>query len=266
MLVLPTMRLRQFLSWHAVSFCAILAAGCACAAAQQTQPAGPQPAGPQPSRRVLLDRVVALVNNQAILASDVETAMRLSVLEPRAQNEAPDARSTLNRLISRNLIQQQIRHEEEASATPTEEEVQARIAEAREKLPACVAANCSSDQGWKAFLAKNRITPDEVETYMRLRLEFLSFIETRFRQGIHIAPEEIESYYKTTLLPEYPAGQTAPTLDSVSKRIEEVLLQEQVNKLFSAWLDNLRKQGDVQILDPSLEMPAVQASQGGGNE
>jgi len=220
-----------------------------------------------PATRVLLDRVVAVVNNRAILASDMDRAMRLSVLEPRTNNEAPDRRSTLDRLISRSLIQQQMDHEEEEAQAPTNDQVQARILELRSQLPACTRSNCVTDDGWHSFLAANRITIPEVESYLRLRLQFLGFIESRFRSGIHISPEEIQAYYTTTLLPQYPKDQKPPALDSVSQRIQEVLLQEQVNKLFSAWLDNLRKQGDVQIVDPTLEMPANQASQsGGGNE
>jgi hypothetical protein len=224
-------------------------------AKQETRPA-----------RVMLDRVVAVVNNRAILASDVERAMRLSVLEPRRNDETPDPRSTLDRLISRSLIQQQMGHEEELAEAPTDDDVQARIAEIRKELPACVRANCATDEGWKAFLAANKLTIGEVESYLRLRLQFLGFIENRFRSGIHISQEEIQSYYTNTLLPQYAKDQKPPALESVSQRIEEILLQDQVNKLFSAWLDNLRKQGDVQILDPSLEMPANQANAGGGSE
>jgi hypothetical protein len=133
----------------------------------------------------------------------------------------------------------------------------------RKQLPACVQFKCDSEEGWKSFLASNHLTKAEVEAYTRLRMELLAFIENRFRQGVRISPEEIESYYTGTLLPQYPQGQTAPALESVSHRIEEILLQEQVSKLFSAWLDNLRKQGDVQILDPALEIPGSQAGQGG---
>ena len=234
---------------------ALLCGACLCARAQDAK-----------STRVLLDRVVAVVNNRAILASDVEQAMRLSILEPRRSGEVPDARSTLDRLISRSLIQQQMGHEEELADAPTNNDVQGRIAELRKELPACVRANCASDEGWTAFLAANKLTIGQVETYLRMRLQFLSFIENRFRSGIHIPPEEIQAYYTNTLLPQYAKVQKPPALEAVSQRIEEILLQEQVNKLFSAWLDNLRKQGDVQILDPSLEMPASRASNGGDNE
>jgi hypothetical protein len=96
---------------------------------------------------------------------------------------------------------------------------------------------------------------------MRLRLEILRFIETRFRQGIRISQQEIEAYYRNTLLPQYKPGSKIPPLEAVSARIEEILLQQQVNALFSAWLENLRKQGDVEILDPALEAPVTD---GGG--
>ena len=251
--VAGTMRLKRRTRWRVLAASAVLAAGCMSGRTQPSDSPG----------RVLLDRVVAVVNNNAILASDVEREMRLSVLEPRRRNETPDRKSTLNRLISRNLIQQQIRREEEAAATPSDDDVRARIHDLRTELPACVQANCASDEGWKAFLAANRLTTDQVERYVHLRLEFLSFIETRFRQGVHITPEEIEAYYRNTLLPQYPKDQTPPTVESVSERIQEILLQEQVSKLFSAWLDNLRRQGDVQVLDPSLEMAGVENGDSG---
>jgi hypothetical protein len=46
-----------------------------------------------------------------------------------------------------------------------------------------------------------------------------------------------------------------PTLDKVSPRIEEILLQQKVNLLFDDWLTNLHKQGEVEVLEPELESP-----------
>ena len=51
-----------------------------------------------------------------------------------------------------------------------------------------------------------------------------------------------------------------PPLSDVAPRIEEILLEQQVTVLFDTWLDNLRKQGDVEILDPALETPVKSAS------
>ena len=88
----------------------------------------------------------------------------------------------------------------------------------------------------------------------------MSFIEQRFRQGIQISPQQIESYYHDILLPQYAPGESVPPLDQVAPRIQEILLEKQVNVLFDAWLTNLRSQGDVEVLDPSLESAAAQNS------
>jgi hypothetical protein len=101
---------------------------------------------------------------------------------------------------------------------------------------------------------------------VRYRTEILRFIEQRFRQGIRIAPEEIAAYYRTTLAPQYAEGEAIPPLEKVSPRIEEILLEQQVNVLFDDWLKNLRKQGDVKVLDPALETPETATEVGKGDK
>ncbi|MGA2807175.1 MAG: peptidylprolyl isomerase [Terracidiphilus sp.] len=218
------------------------------------------------TQAVVLDQVVAVVNNQAILASDVEEEIRLAVLDPgRGGLGVLTRKRALQQLISRALIQQQIRQEDTQAAEPSQVEIDARVAEIRKELPACVHRNCASDEGWNAFLGAHDLTPERVDTYLRYRIQILRFIEQRFRQGIRISPKEIETYYHDTLLPQYAAGETIPALDKVAPRIEEILLQQQVNELFDDWLRNLRKQGDVEILDPALEPPENQGGTGEGD-
>jgi hypothetical protein len=234
---------------------AATASGLAQTAAQDTAPDS------RPAKAAVLDRVVAVVNNQAILASDVDDEMRLTVLDPgRGELASLTPKIALEQLISRALIQQQIHQEDAEAAEPPQAEVDARLAEIRKEVPACVRFNCVSDEGWKAFLAAHELTAERVDTYLRYRLQILRFIEQRFRQGIRIAPEDIKTYYHQTLLPQYAAGDAIPPLETVSPRIEEILLERQVNVLFDDWLKNLRKQGDVEVLDPAL---ATAETQGG---
>jgi peptidyl-prolyl cis-trans isomerase SurA len=203
---------------------------------------------------VVLDRVIAVVNNRAILASELDDEMRVSILEPTSGERGRETpQDALQRLIARTLIRQQIHEEEEQSLAPTEDQVSTRLSELRKRLPVCVHANCASDAGWNAFLANHNLTQERVATYLRNRIEILKFIEIRFRQGSHISTEQIETYYRDTLLPQYPPGEPVPALKQVSPRIEEILLQQQVSGLFNDWLDNLRKQGDIEVLDPSLQ-------------
>jgi hypothetical protein len=214
---------------------------------------------------VVLDRAVAVVNKHVILASDLDDEIRLSVLEPNQGGSELTPQRALEQLISQSLIEQQIRQEELKTVEPTQEDVDARVVELRKELPACVRQNCATDPGWNAFLAVHGLTPHRVETYVRYQLEILNFIEQRFRQGIQISQPQIEDYYHNTLLPQYKAGEAAPPLDQVAPRIQEILLEQQVNVLFDNWLANLRQQGDVEILDPALESAQTQNAPQGAN-
>lgn len=251
---------------------AISTAACTLAlAVPASAPAKTQAPDPQPAREaepaaqgpVILDRVVAVVNRHVILASDLDDEIRLSVLDPSLVGQGNlTRRRALEQLISRALIDQQIRQEDAQAAEPTAEEVDARLSEIRRELPACVHQNCATDDGWKAFLAAHGLTTERVDAYLRYRLEILRFIELRFRQDIRISPQEIAAYYNGTLVPQYAPGESVPSLDKVSPRIEEILLEQRVNVMFDEWLTNLRKQGDVEILDPALETPDAQPGAG----
>lgn len=222
---------------------------------------------PQATATVTLDRVVAVVNHQAILSSDIEDELQLSVLDPsRAGLGELKPQRALQQLISRKLIEQQIRQDDIQAAEPSAEEVAARLREIQTELPICVRSNCGTESGWKAFLASHDLTPERVQSYLRNRLEVLRFIEVRFRQGIRISPEEIENYYREKLMPLYSPGQAIPPLDKVSPRIQEILLQQQVNILFDSWLENLRKQGEVEVVDPTLETAETSHLKGAGTE
>ena len=87
-------------------------------------------------------------------------------------------------------------------------------------------------------------------------MEVLRFIEQRFRTGIKITPEEIQAYYTKTMLPEYARQNTkAPPLDTLSDRIQEVLLEQRVSGMLGDWLKSLRAQVSVVVLHASEEAP-----------
>jgi len=252
----PTVRVgRRFCTCALILI--LMAIGASRSASQAAQSTA-QPEGANAAAPVVLDRVVAVVNNHAILLSDVQDEIRLSVLDPgRAGEGQLTEQHALEELISRALIEQQIRQEDLRAIEPSQQEVDSRLEELRRQLPACIRQNCATDAGWKAFLRSHGLTAERVEAYARYRVEILRFIEERFRQGIQISQQQIEDYYHKTLLPQYAPGELVPPLDQVASRIQEILLEQQVNVLFDSWLDNLRQQGDVEVIDPSLA-PALE--------
>lgn len=254
--------------------CALIAFLIAIGAAHgvsQTPQSTAQSDGSNSAAPIVLDRVVAVVNNHAILLSDVQDEIRLSVLDPgrRVGEGQLTEQHALDELISRALIEQQIRQEDLRAIEPSQQEVDDRLEELRKQLPACIRQNCATDEGWKAFLQSHGLTAERVEAYARYRIEILRFIEERFRQGIQISQQQIEDYYRKTLLPQYAPGEAVPPLDQVASRIQEILLEQQVNVLFDNWLNNLRQQGDVEVLDaklaPALEHPSAPGESGAGD-
>jgi peptidyl-prolyl cis-trans isomerase SurA len=199
---------------------------------------------------VVLDHVVAVINGSVILESDVKEEMEYAVLQPFAVSAARNTpKRALQRLIDRDLILQQMKTAEPVTP-PTPEELQQRIAELRQIIPECVKYHCETDAGWQTFLKAKGLTEKEVEAHWRQRLMILSFIQSRFGSGVRIAPAEIADYYHKTLVPQLH-GQTPPSLSSVSSRIEEILLQQRVSSLLLEWLQSLKSEGSVSILDPA---------------
>jgi len=212
-----------------------------------------------PRTGVVVDHVVAVVNNSVILYSDMDRELHFGVLDPNQVGKyQPSPARALERLISRTLIEQQIVDQMKSAPTADEKvdadrELAARVLELRKVLPACERRSCQTDAGWKAFLAEQGLSIDDVESYLRKQINVLAFIEQRFRQGIRIAPAEIETFYRETLLPQYKDRNKAPSLESVAPRIQEVLLEQQVNVLLDDWLASLRKEGEIEVLDPAFE-------------
>lgn len=221
---------------------------------------------------VVLDRVIAVINGDVLLESDVQDEMHFAALQPYS---VPPGENTqlraAQRLVNRTLILQQMNDPQQTIKIPqpSEQEVQQRIDELRKQIPACKRYHCETPEGWHDFLASNGFTEEQVDARWRQRLRILQFTEERFRSGIRVSRPEVEAYYQKNLLPQFEKEKvTPPPLDSIVSRIEEILLQEKVNVLLQDWLKTLRDQGNVLVLDPAYGQsnPTGSDSRGGSSE
>ena len=211
---------------------------------------GMQSAAPLPPGAVVLDHVVAVINGSVILESDVQEEIRYGVLQPFSVDSARNTpQRALQRLIDRALILQQLQATQSVTP-PTPEEVQQRLKELRAVIPECAQYPCRTEAGWQAFLKTRGLTEQEVEKHWTERMTILSFIQSRFGSGVRITSHEIADYYNKTLVPQLH-GQKPPSLASVSDRIQEILLQQRVSSLLLEWLQSLKNEGSVSILDPA---------------
>jgi peptidyl-prolyl cis-trans isomerase SurA len=201
---------------------------------------------------VVLDHVIAVINGSVILQSDVDEEMGYAVLQPFSVNGARNTpRGALQRLIDRDLILQQMQFAQTVAA-PTPEQVEQSITELRGLIPECAQYHCKTEAGWQTFLQAKGLTEKEVEARWSQRMLILSFIQSRFGAGVRISPAEIADYYNKTLVPEFHGKVSKPpALATVSARIEEILLQQRVSSLLLEWLQSLKSEGSVSILDPA---------------
>lgn len=211
-----------------------------------------QPQSASQAQTVVLDRVVAVVDQTAILASDVDEEMRFAALQPGtapASDNTPER--ALDRLIDRALIDEQ-RVLQPGLVEVSPGEVDQALASLRQQIPGCASAHCNTPAGWKAFLAAHHLTEQEVEQRVRERLAILKFIDLRFGAAVRVSNADVRQYYDQTLRPELKRrGLAAPDLKSVAPKIREVLRQQRISTMMDQWLSTLRGQGDVRILDPN---------------
>jgi peptidyl-prolyl cis-trans isomerase SurA len=221
-------------------------------AAAAVSPVATIPPAQIPKGAVVLDHVVAVINGSVILQSDVNEEMSYAVLQPFSIDSSRNTpQRALQRLIDRDLILQQMQTAETVTP-PTPEEVQQRLTELRGVIPECASYHCQTDAGWQDFLSAKGMTEKEVEAHWSQRMLILSFIQSRFGSGVRITPAEIAAYYNKTLVPQFHDKPVKPPpLSAVSSRVEEILLQQRVSSLLLEWLQSLKSEGSVSILDPA---------------
>lgn len=210
---------------------------------------------PGDGQGTVLDRVVAVVNGDLILESDVDEETRFEEIQPyRTTDENHSREATVRRLIDRLLILQQAELEPETAIS--DKELDAQLMTLRKDIPECKQYHCETDAGWEKYINAHGFTVEEFRKRWRERMELLRFIEVRFRNGIQISDDDVKNYYDKTMLPEYAERHmTPPKLETISPRIEEVLLQQQVGNLLRDWLTSLRAQGRVRIMRPGEVAP-----------
>ena len=132
-----------------------------------------------------VDRVVAIVNGQLILDSDVDRERRFAALLPYGEASGPYNReAAIERLINRDLILQQV--ELQPGDVITVQAARKDLDALRKSIPACERYHCETEEGWKQFLATEGFTDERLTELWRQRMEVLAFIELRFRMGVRV--------------------------------------------------------------------------------
>lgn len=201
----------------------------------------------------VIDRIVASVNGHVILASEVDEAVSYQAFaDNRACNLiVPDQhKAALDRLIDQELIREEVHGSDYEPASPAE--VDSRIADLR-KLHADVA-----DEGsWLRALDGCGLTSAELREQVTGELNSWKAVETRLRPNVAIDSRSVERYYQQNFLPQLRRrGASEIPLSAVAAEIKEILAQQQINDLLTAWLKSLRTESNIQIAFVASIAPA----------
>ncbi len=187
-----------------------------------------------------MDRVVASVGPIAITQRDVEEEYHFEqFLQGRSPKGSPDSttrKAVLNRLISQKLLAEQM-----SDATSLQKEAERTLNQVRKEFP--------SNATYHSALAAIGMTEPQVLKRLAIYQGTLRMIDDRLRSSARPDPNEVETYYKETFVPEYAKTHSTPPppLAEVQDQVQEVLVQKKMNQLLDKWLERLKSTSRVVI-------------------
>lgn len=204
----------------------------------------------------VLDRIVANVNGHVILQSELQEELRYECFmteRPLGGLTPEDRKSTLGRIIDQELLREQIRS---AEIKPVgADDIDKQIEGVKEDY-----IRNHNAGSWSAALSSYSITEAGIRSHVAFELDQLRLVEVRLRPSVQIDASAIENYYKEQLLPQLiRSGGAQISLAQATPKIRELLIQQEINRLLTSWLETLRSQAQIRVFVPDLSEPRVQA-------
>ena len=195
-------------------------------------------------RAEILDKVVAVVGKNVITASEVAQQLRLeSFINQRPADNSVQARSlALRRLIDQSLISQEMLITSFLGVR--DEQIEQELAASRQQ-------EFPNGMSFAAALKAYNLSEEDLRDFLRRQLNMLRFIDFRFRTGMEISEDEINSYYENSYTPQVrlvEAGVPEP-LTEVHGQIRQIVAQQQVDALLDDWLKRVRATSRIDIAE-----------------
>jgi len=189
------------------------------------------------SGSVLIDRIVAQVNEEIITLHDVERAVALFPIQ-RLDSESED--EFYSRILDDLVICKVIALEYGDEFTLNEEDVEAvqrKILQKAGSLEALQATLDSFSMNW-----------DDFKRFIREKVLYEKVLREKFPMELIIPFDEIETYYHSVYLPSHlQIGLEPQSLVEMAPQIETFLRRRRMEKQLSDWLAGIRSAYRVEI-------------------
>jgi peptidyl-prolyl cis-trans isomerase SurA len=196
-------------------------------------------AGAQEPKLVLQDKVLAVVDEDPILQSDVNRAIKLGLLQPNP-GETTEA---FRRRVLDGLIEERLRfHEVDRfglEQVPVED-IESNVAKIRARFP--------DEASFQKALKEVGLDRKKLDQLVARQLLVLTYVDERLGPRVFVSLEDINRYYRDVLTPEMQhRGQPVPPIEDVREDIREVLKQQRLTQEMEKWTQELRQKADVVV-------------------
>ena len=196
----------------------------------------------------IVDRIAVTVGTAVVTLEEVRTQVRVAALiDGRPlQLDPATLREAAERLIDQTIIRREMVL---ADYTPPEPAAASSLLAELKKT-----RFQDSDLLYRASLEAYRVSEADLVVQLQWQVTLLRFIDSRFRPGIQVAPEDVTSYYEQKFLREWRATSSAPPppAGQVRNRIELLLEQQQLDASVERWLNQARTQTTIRFREEAF--------------
>ena len=182
----------------------------------------------------VIDRIVAWVENDIILLSDVRHLGKFQLLVDGKSEEEP---KLLDRLIDQWVVQ--IEADASRFPRPSDAEIDQAVTALKNSF--------GSPEKYEERKKQSGLSDGEIRDEIATQLYLSNYLDSRFRPAVQVDAKAIEEFYKTAVLPRAKArGQEPPSLESSRETIQEALVQKEIDDQAEKWLQESRTRIHVQ--------------------
>ena len=143
----------------------------------------------------VVDRIVAVVNEDIITLYDIESLMRPMINNIKAQGMSPERESQvvanlrsemLDNMINVKLTEQEVKR---YKITVTEEEIDNQLRQIKQR-------RSLTDENLRALLAQEGVTPEEYRQELKLQIQRTKLVNREVKSKVVITQAEIKDYYE----------------------------------------------------------------------
>jgi len=207
-----------------------------------------EPAGAAPVAE-LVDRIVAVVDEDPILASALDRAIGLGLVSQGAD----ESDLVFRRRVLDQMLAERLRAHEVDRFGFTEISL-AQV----DRAVAALESGFADHRAFEERLSEFGLTMDDIRQIVARQVMVLTYVDERLGPRVFVSLDDIREYYDSVLTPEMKStGQSVPDLDRVREEIRDVLREQRLNEEIERWTEELRREADIEdYFDRSSDTPA----------